>query len=73
MARGVEVSHMASNHSPLFGLRMGCRGECENCGQQRQALPTKPVARRIIHVVAPGSHRWPSDHAMALPGAAYGF
>src|SRR6202023_282255 len=44
MTSGVEVSHMAGNHSPLPGLRMGCRGKCENCGRQRQALPAKPVA-----------------------------
>ena len=41
MTSGVEVGHMAGNHSPLIGLRMGCRGKCENCGQQRQALPSQ--------------------------------
>jgi len=65
MTSGVEVSHMAGNHSPLLGLPMGCKGKCENCGQQRQALPAKPVAHRIIHVVAPVSHCSPSDHATA--------
>src|ERR1700730_4487293 len=69
MTRGVEVSDMAGNHRPLFGLRMGCRGKCENCGQQRQAMPTKPVAHETIHVVAPVSHS-PSDHATADSGAA---
>ena len=67
MTSGVEVSRMAGDHGPLLGLRMGCRGKCENCGQQPQALPTKPVGHRIIHVVAPCS---PSDQATAVLGAA---
>jgi hypothetical protein len=53
MTSGVEVSHMAGNHSPLFGLRVAYRGKRQSCGQQRQALPTKPVAHKITHVLHP--------------------